>query len=70
MSRLIHIVKDPSDVMKLTWDWAPFLDGDTIATSIWTPESGLTEDSELEDATTATVVISGGNNVASVCPAC
>ena len=56
----IHINKDPSDVLVLGRNWTAFLDGDTIATSTWAAEAGLTVDSESETATQTSVQISGG----------
>ena len=42
-------------------DWSSWLaDGDSISTSTWTAESGLTVDSDSNTTTTATAVISGG----------
>lgn len=51
-------VKDPDEVLDYTRVWD--LDGDTIATSTFLVPTGLTKDSETNDATTATVWLSGG----------
>ena len=54
--------KDPSDVLDYTFRWQRWLDGDTIVTSTWTTESGLTIDSESETIDSATVWVSGGRD--------
>lgn len=51
--------KRPNEVRDHVIDWSSFLDGDTIATSTVTAD-GLTIDSETNDTTTASLVISGG----------
>lgn len=38
-----------------------FLGTDTISTSTWTADNGITLSSESNDTTTATVFVSGGN---------
>ena len=55
-------VKDPDAILDYKFDWAPWLGTDTIATSSWTAESGITivPASESFDDTTTTVFISGG----------
>lgn len=53
-------VKDPDEVLDYVRDWTAVLDGDTIATSTWTPDDGITVDSNSHDTTTATAWISGG----------
>ena len=52
--------KDPDAVKDYTLDWSDWLDGDTIATSVWVVPAGITEDSESESATSATIWLSGG----------
>ncbi len=52
--------KDPDSIEDFTIDWSDHLGSDTIATSVWTVPSGLTQDSETETTTTATVTLSGG----------
>lgn len=52
--------KDPDAVLDYTVNWATWLDGDTISTSTWTVASGITEDSDSNTTTTATVWLSGG----------
>lgn len=41
-------------------NWATWLGSDTIVTSTWTVETGLTKDSISNTTTTATVWLSGG----------
>lgn len=53
--------KDPDAVLDYTRSWADWLaDGETISTSTWIAESGITIDSDTNDTTTATVWLSGG----------
>lgn len=55
--------KDPDAVLDYTGDWAAWLNGDTIQTSTWIPDDGITVDSSTHDDTTATVWLSGGTNL-------
>lgn len=52
--------KDPDAVLDYLIDWTAWLDGDTIATSTWTVETGLTKDSDSNTTTTTTIWVSGG----------
>lgn len=52
--------KDPLARLNFGWDWAPWLAGDTIASSSWTVPAGLTQESSAHTATSTTVVLSGG----------
>ena len=59
----ISFIKDPSDVLDYVINWAAQLtqDGsDTIATSTWTVPTGITQASESETTTAATIWLSGG----------
>lgn len=54
-------VKDPAAVLDYTFDWSDWLvGGDTISTSTWTAEDGITVDSNSKTSTTTTVWLSGG----------
>jgi hypothetical protein len=53
-------VKDPDEVKDYARNWAPVLGDDTIATSTWTPEAGVTVDSDSHTDTVATMRLSGG----------
>jgi hypothetical protein len=53
-------IKDPDGVVDFKIDWTNTLNGDTISTSTWTVPSGITEDSESETTTAATIFVSGG----------
>lgn len=54
-------VKDPDAVLNYRWDWAEFLgDSDTITASEMITETGIVVDSDDNDTTSATVVLSGG----------
>ena len=52
--------KDPDAVLDYVVNWEMWLAGDTIATSTWTAETGITVVSDTETATTTTVWLSGG----------
>lgn len=58
------ILKDPNAVLdyRLDWDAAgdSWLAGDTIATSAWTLDPGISQTSATNTTTTATVWLSGG----------
>lgn len=56
-----RITKDPNAVLDYQFDWSEWLAAsETINTSTWTADSGITVDSETETTTTATVWLSGG----------
>lgn len=65
---MADFIKDPQAVLDYKVDWAapaakggPFLqDGETIATSTWTVQAGITKGSDTKDSTSATVWVSGG----------
>ena len=52
--------KDPGDTLDYTRRASRFLDGDTIFTSTWTVEPGITVESSTNDTTSATIWLSGG----------
>lgn len=53
--------KDPQAVLDYAMDWTPWLaEGETIATSSWTVDAGITKDSDSKTTTVATVWLSGG----------
>jgi hypothetical protein len=56
-------IKDPDATLDYSFDWGPWLGGtDTVISSTWTVESGLSivPASEAFDDTTTTVFITGG----------
>ena len=53
--------KSPNDDYEFTQDWATEIGVDTIATSTWTVEAGVTKGVESNDTTTATLWVSGGD---------
>lgn len=55
-------LKDPVAVLDYMIDWAAWLGGDTIALSVWTIPSGITQNSVTNTATTATIWLSGGTD--------
>jgi len=52
--------KDANAILDYTVDWTLWLDSDTISTSAWSAESGITVDSSSSSTTSATVWLSGG----------
>ena len=53
--------KDAADVVDFTINWASVLaTGETISTSTWTADTGITVDSNSKTTTTTTVWLSGG----------
>lgn len=53
-------LKDPDAVLDYQIDWSTWLGSDTIASSSWVIPTGITEDSDSNTTTTATVWLSGG----------
>jgi len=53
-------IKGATEVGSFSIDWETLLGADTISTSTWSCETGITEDSESETTTVATVVLSAG----------
>ena len=53
-------VKDPNAVLDYYVDWTRWLNGDTIATSVWTVAAGLAVANDTHTTTAATVWLSGG----------
>lgn len=54
-------VKDPDATLDYTINWANWLEGDEISTSVWTVETGLTEPRPpVMDTSSTTVWLSGG----------
>lgn len=54
------VLKDPAAVLDYGINWATWLNGDTISTSTWTVPTGITQASESETTTVATIWLSGG----------
>lgn len=54
--------KDPDGVIVYTWDWTDWLDGETISTSVFTVESGITndDDSIVSGSLKTSIQLSGG----------
>ena len=52
--------KDPSDILDYTRKALKFLGDDSISTSTWILDSGITKDSDSNDSNSATIFISGG----------
>jgi hypothetical protein len=61
MSSTSRFVKDPDAVLDYQVDWTTWLaTGETITASSWTLATGIVQDSESHDGTTATIWLSGG----------
>lgn len=57
----MQYIKDPQAVLDYTVNWSSWLpSGDTIVTSTWTADTGITIDSSSATTTAATVWLSGG----------
>lgn len=58
----MSFVKDSDSVLDFSVDWGPWLDTDTISSSVWLLPEGaeLAIASQSNTATTATVWLSGG----------
>ena len=53
-------IKDPGAKLDYQIDWSAWLGADTISTSAWTVQTGLTKVSDTHTTTTSTVWLSGG----------
>lgn len=60
MSNTNIFYKDPDSTLDYKIDWEDWLNGDTISTSSWTAQTGLTVESDTRTTMSATVVVSGG----------
>lgn len=59
--------KDPLAKLSYTIDWADWLAGDTIAASEWIVPDGVTLEDESHNTTSATVLLSGGDDGCDYC---
>ena len=57
-----RFVKAEGEVLDYAFNWDAWLGSDTISTSVWTADTGITIDSESETTTVATIWLSGGRN--------
>lgn len=57
---IAQATKDAVDVRDYTFDWSSILGDDTISSSDWVADTGLTIDSDTNTTTSTTVWISGG----------
>jgi hypothetical protein len=55
-------IKDPADVLDYTLDWSAWLGTDTISTSTFVVETGLTAGVNSKTTTATTIWLSGGTN--------
>lgn len=62
-SAFASTTKDPNDVVDFKFNWSDWLTergSDTISSATFIVDTGLTKDSESNDTTSATVMLSGG----------
>lgn len=52
--------KDPLENLDYGFDWKTWLGTDTIASSNWTVDTGITVGTSTNDATSTTIWLSGG----------
>lgn len=53
--------KSPASVLDYSFDWSQWLEaGQTVATSSWTADTGMTIDSDTKTTTKTTAFVSGG----------
>lgn len=56
-------VKDPDASLDYGFDWSDWLDtGETILSSLWTVDDGLTGSGESNDDTSTTIWLTGGTD--------
>lgn len=61
MTNTTRMVKDPDAVLDYQIDWSSWLaTGETISSSDWVVQTGITETSASNTTTTATIWLSGG----------
>ena len=56
-----RFLKDPNAVLDYVIDWSTWLGTDTIASSSWSADTGITIDSDTNTTTSAQVWLSGGS---------
>lgn len=52
--------KTPGEILDYSFNWEPWLNGDTISSSSWTPDTGITVASHDHDTQATTVWLDGG----------
>lgn len=57
---MFTVTKTPAAILNYGFDWSDWLASDTIASVVWTVETGVTVESQSNDATSAQVLLSGG----------
>lgn len=55
-----RFLKDPDAELDYRLDWSAWLDGDTISTSTWSADTGITVTTSTSTTATATVWLAGG----------
>lgn len=55
-----EFTKSPDGVLDYQIDWEDWLNGDTISTSTWTVQSGITKVTDTSSTYTATIWLDGG----------
>ena len=60
---VIPTLKDPSATKSYGFDWVSWMAaGDTIASSVWVVDSGLTNEADDNDTTQTSIKLSGGTD--------
>jgi hypothetical protein len=59
---MAEFTKTPEGILDYVIDWSAWLDSDTISTSVWSVDSGLTNVSDSNTTTAATIWLSGGED--------
>lgn len=54
--------KDPDSTVDYEWDWSDWLEGDTIASVVWVVPAGITQTTQSNTTTAATIWLSGGTD--------
>lgn len=52
--------KTPAEILDYSFTWETWLNGDSISSSVWTPETGVTVASSSYDGQATTVWLDGG----------
>lgn len=60
MSLTFPYPKDPDEVLDYDFNWSDWLGSDTIVSSTWEVDAGITKDSEENTTTIAKIWVSGG----------
>lgn len=56
----VYVEKSSAAVLDYTFDWVNWLNAETISTSSWTADTGISIDTDTNTTTATTVWLSGG----------